>query len=620
MKHRSRRQRNGATAAHSGPSAAPAQANLARKRRSPKWAFTQEVAPKDTDIGSISKKYTLAPEPDDPSRAKFDEEIKRGQETIKRADKDWKDVLDSFATQYGIFSPDKLNIGWLAGADLSSKFSDRFVRPSDTAVSMPDDMTVRYFPQHIESLLNQAADLLDRCVMAQLEWSDRAAKAAAISLEILDYIETDKIHQDEIAAGIYTVPFKQSFAEWKAYNASENALTSISTQLEWGSKNLWNIDQLQSQVFDSSRVAYLSGLAPYQTTPPLGPQQTYDYSLTWQRNVHVATQDTVANHFKWATVNQAEHAFRSEWNQVLIQQKNNAGDLKAATQRASGWGSRANWDQKDIDFRRRRTEAAKKLADLKVRMVTEPGGALNYADLMMAIQRRYERDFLDALGRIAVAAAGLHRLFDYTIPFPASLHNLLNKDHQDVLAKNKVSIATVATQNSALEEAVLWTRNAISWMISFAQLDQTYTRVFSIRKLVGGGWNQGLSNGEWNFKIDESILDECHARIRSISLFIIGQSSGLWSAQIKVPGSTNVRTMDGRLGPEFEQALPLCRLGRVTHRDPTMTADIGGSSSLHNASPMGEWQLHLGPTSTEDEPLSTITDIHLDLELTARIQ
>lgn len=594
----------------------------ASPRQPPKWSRTQDVTPKAAVFDTISKRSRLFPKPS-PHGTTFDAGIKEGQEKLKRAENEWKKDLDQFAAQYGIFAPDKVNLDWLACSNTAVALSERFDRPSHTTSPMPDSLTSGSVPQHVESLLNQAADLFDRCLAAQLEWDDRAAKAATIGLEVLDYTETDKIHQEEIEAGIYTVPYKQSLAEWKAYEATQGGLTDVKKQVDYGGENLWNEERCRWHVYQSSRVAWASGVAAYQTNPPLGSQLRYDYINAVIGAIN--KQKTVAQHFQEATSQMAEHGFRSEYNQFLIERNNYTADLKATKEREIGWGARAHWDQSDISFRRRRTEVARKLADLRIKMMSKRGCALNYAEQMTAIRRRYERDFHDALGRVAVAAEGLHQLFDYPVPLPASVYVLLNKSSQQAVQKSSSLYAKAATwtgtpQTSILEDAVSWTRDAISWMISFEQLDQTYTRVFSVKELTGALWAQGQATGVWNFDIKEDLLDESHARIRSISIYITGQSSGLWTAQIKVPVATNIRMLDGRLGPSFNQVLPTCRLGRVSHRDPLKAADVGGVSSLHNASPIGEgWQLKLGPRSTADEPLSTISDVHLDIELAARL-
>jgi hypothetical protein len=58
---------------------------------------------------------------------------------------------------------------------------------------------------HIEPLLDQAADLLDRGLKDREIWDEQATKMFLLALELNEYRSLDEIHQAEEASGIYDV-------------------------------------------------------------------------------------------------------------------------------------------------------------------------------------------------------------------------------------------------------------------------------------------------------------------------------------------------------------------------------------------------------------------------------
>ena len=74
----------------------------------------------------------------------------------------------------------------------------------------------KFRSNHVETLLNQASSLLDRCADTREVWLDKAARAASFAIDILDFIQNDAIHSDEIAAGLYETPSLVSSFEARA--------------------------------------------------------------------------------------------------------------------------------------------------------------------------------------------------------------------------------------------------------------------------------------------------------------------------------------------------------------------------------------------------------------------
>jgi hypothetical protein len=62
---------------------------------------------------------------------------------------------------------------------------------------------------------------------------------------------------------------------------------------------------------------------------------------------------------------------------------------KAAFATLQGATAKRKWDQADIDFKRRRTQAARDIADQKVSLAITEGGAFNYAEQVNFARNQY---------------------------------------------------------------------------------------------------------------------------------------------------------------------------------------------------------------------------------------
>lgn len=90
--------------------------------------------------------------------------------------------------------------------------------PDFDAKSVEDTATQFQFWQ-MESLADQAADLLDRCATERAAYDDLRSKWAKLILDVVEFEQTEKIHDQEIAAGWYTINHDQSSAELEALKA-----------------------------------------------------------------------------------------------------------------------------------------------------------------------------------------------------------------------------------------------------------------------------------------------------------------------------------------------------------------------------------------------------------------
>src|SRR5262249_32354933 len=88
---------------------------------------------------------------------------------------------------------------------------------------------------HVEPLLDQASDLLDRGIKERSQWAELSAKALDAVLELYEFIELDRIHRNEEKEGLYDIPWLQSAAEFWALRVadvtSSRAAAALTDQL-----------------------------------------------------------------------------------------------------------------------------------------------------------------------------------------------------------------------------------------------------------------------------------------------------------------------------------------------------------------------------------------------------
>jgi hypothetical protein len=131
-------------------------------------------------------------------------------------------------------------------------------------------------------------------------------------------------------------------------------------------------------------------------------------------------------------------------------------------------------------FKWRRTLVARRLAELKIRLATEKGGALHFAEKAAASRERFDRDYRDAVARLRATSDGLAAIFGYGVPLPPTVAN---------------SLASGGTMPSShFDDTLKWVRDAISWLIAFGQSDEVHTETISLRyDLTHEAWKSGLN-------------------------------------------------------------------------------------------------------------------------------
>jgi hypothetical protein len=466
----------------------------------------------------------------------------------------------------------------------------------------PTDNEFRY--NHAEALTDQAADLLLRGIRDRFEWNEMGVKAFDRALELHEYWELDKIHQEEINKGFYLVSAKESHANLRSELENLVGYKVATNYLDWLLKEKYSQGELNKQSDAAQRYAFMSSLSAYEL-----PAQGRMVSHNWN-----TVSRTIPEHVRDAALDQNWFALINQYISNLVQQQTQKTVVGSTSRKIEGLETRADWEKHDVDFRRRRTLVARDLADLKTKAYNTSNGILNYPERMIPVRERFMQDFRDALARIKAAALGLKLLYGYPEPLAPSVNSLLEGNENNA---------------KAFDDCLLWVRDAISWMVRFTQLDQNYVLPLSVKKLINNqsNWEAGFNTGIWSFPINETpfFQDQRHVRLRGISLFTKADEKYVWQSTVTPPKAQNVhyRHLSGTIVPLDQRHAPVCRLSRVSSRKAQREPDVGGTVALFNLSPIGSWTIKIEQNLENYDNFSNflrdkIEDIHLDLHLAYR--
>jgi hypothetical protein len=126
-----------------------------------------------------------------------------GNEKLPHLFEDWPEIRARAANAYGIGNTSEANkqAEVLFNALLPRERSFVFEH-------VESDSDYRYL--HVEPLLDQAAAILDRCIVDRSQRDLYAVEAFKNRVELEQFFKLEDIHDAEIAAGIYTLPFVRS--------------------------------------------------------------------------------------------------------------------------------------------------------------------------------------------------------------------------------------------------------------------------------------------------------------------------------------------------------------------------------------------------------------------------
>ena len=220
--------------------------------------------------------------------------------------------------------------------------------------------------------------------------------------------------------------------------------------------------------------------------------------------------------------------------------------------------------------------------------------------------KRLCRDYEEAVNRACVAEEGLKKVFGQVgvaSPLPPEAETL----------------------GTSITNLSIWIRNCTEWLVGYQQLEQSFTRVISVRSLLNrSAWVQ-LKQARDSFSIRLQVpvelfrgYDNC--RLKGVGAALIGEAGKVpWSISLRLPEEA-VYVRAGQQVEVDQTTLPACLLGRVENRRSIHPVEICGATSLINASPLGRlapggmWSLDIfKPAGANSESFGHLEDVVLEI-------
>ncbi|NYF51204.1 hypothetical protein [Tunturiibacter gelidoferens] len=216
----------------------------------------------------------------------------------------------------------------------------------DSGIRLPQVPNTDFRYHQVEQLLGQMASLLERGIATRAEWQGLGERSLATQLQLLEFSDLDDVHGDEVASGYYAFPLIQSLGDF--------------------------IAQSDSDPDPSNRI--IDKLASLATNGQGYPALPTDIPGT----------------------------------EAFLQATSTEGTQWGSWDRATAAVSKASYDNVDITYRRRRTEAARRINALKLQAFTDNGGIINFEERRTILQKRFKQDFETALARIPSIKLGIY--------------------------------------------------------------------------------------------------------------------------------------------------------------------------------------------------------------------
>ena len=191
-----------------------------------------------------------------------------------------------------------------------------------------------------------------------------------------------------------------------------------------------------------------------------------------------------------------------------------------------------------------------------------------------SLSGRIVTDFKEALSRLVPASKGLEIFFGFEFPLP------------DAIAKTDFNSWNV------FDALIDWARKANTYLAQFSENDQIFTKRISLNSLLFNGNSEDLKNALQNkniltFWLDKNFFSHSFLRIRGISAYVIQEeeSDDSWELHVSVPERALIKNQNSEFN-FLKQKFPTVQLGRVSHLNHPIAAEVVGGVSVGNASPI----------------------------------
>lgn len=505
-----------------------------------------------------------------------------------------------------------------------------------------------------DTLISDIKARQDALVNDRKYFRELNARLTSLLIAQLELDGVEAIHNDEVKAGWYTYTAQISAEDYASQTAWTQALQGVSTVYTTLLKDPYIqefVDDPQRTALFQAAVSQASFFSPYAKEhesalkyPPGGAlPPAFNYMVVDDLTAYPidpVNGPTAPSIFEMdptkvypdspLAFNNA--AFMGTWRSSVMQQMTYSANLKTQSVASDGATTAAqhtleskkiaaDWDNQDVDFRRRRTQLALDTNAFRKSAQSGSDGPHNYVRELNMLRSTFISRLADLCARAQTIVDGLTLYWSaegVSVPPPPATWDDANGPYLDAFAQWLIGLERV-TQSLALTET-------------------SSVATFSLSRLVGDtGWKAALAAASptkplsVSFVVPAASFGSMHSvRVRGLSASAVGPSdadAGVWSATATLPTQAVVVT-EQNVKKQVNQPLPATTLGRIQTRQSGRPPDVVGMALWRNASPCSDettgspqaaWTVEVDYLSSNGMAVSKLKDLQLDIVIAARV-
>lgn len=513
--------------------------------------------------------------------------------------------------------------GWVAGIDsaLNSEADLLTVALQVRTATMSERWADVYVQDIRGALASMEGDLR--------YFDDLNYRLANQSIDIYAQDEALRIHNEEIAAGWYTVAAEIAQFEQTAAATQKNGGDVVKAIYD----GLFAKPEVVDTFKDPEKVANLRATtaavmtySPYQklhddfktagflkwsnalngdTLPtPLPVGNVGHDPMDTPALVFTMTRQTALCEIAWAAVNsrsgQAAATANADVSDKLVSAKTRE----------------LQWAQADSNFRQERSAVQLQVRELRRQAVEQPGAPLNITEKCRTLRRRFVDQLAEAVARAMVVDTAMARVFGLAWNEPPPLPEAWDDTAGSYLAALQRWFVRLDVQLARGQQQEVAQVVAVS-------IKQAAPTAFA--KAVKDLKTNTATTLSVRFPIAETLFGGLRgARIRGAFVSTVEKTpdaSDSWQGHLTAPVAAVSIDLTGNRR-QLTQKLPPADAGRIQARSILKTPDLVGTAALRNASPIGDttqaaadaqWLMVIGGKSLLGKSAADLTDIVVEI-------
>jgi hypothetical protein len=451
-------------------------------------------------------------------------------------------------------------------------------------------------PLFVEPLLQQAATFVNRVLAEEPTYRQLQIDQTNLTLDLKEFEVLDEINTDEVAAGLFKMPFWEAAAGLISDNAFRHATGELA---DFVHDNSANQKQFAAWSAENGHIPSMAGPGTLTKIahPDLLVGKKFDKDWS-QFKVPGNLPPTTVGDEGWIIGGMISYAIADY--SITYQEKQLRATLEPIAQREDMMVSRAGYLDADAGFRKRRKIAAHDKLIVKLAAINAPDGPLNYSDRIEAIEKRAAVDLREAYSRMMAVAEGIKVVFGLQ---PPALPWVPKKPEEGINGK-------------LLQELVTWLREVALTVSDIAARDQEYVHSISLRQFLGSPAFEKMrdaSTPRWDFDVDARRFSGLkYIRLRGVSLEVDSAGDTSYGFILSTPVQAANIYQVGQAAVPAQQIVGDVWVGRARGHASPRDPELVGSRVLNNASPIGKWSIAPAPLQAR---LDQVTDIRINLHV-----